>query len=144
MAIVKLEPFFRFPRIFEEEDWEWPEFPATWSRRGLNVYETDKEVVVEAAIPGIPVEKVEVAVEDGVLKIHGAVEEKKEEKAKRKYYMESVASTASYAVRLPVKVDKKKIKAEAEDGLLKVVLPKEKPAPAKKVEVVPIRSKKAA
>jgi len=143
MAIVKLEPFFRFPRLFEEEEWEWPEFPTLWSKRGLNVYETDKEVVVEAAIPGIPAEKVDVSVEDDVLKIHGAQEEKKEEKEKRKYYMESVSSTVSYALRLPTEVDEKKIKAEAENGLLKIILPKRKPAPAKKVKVA-IKSKKTA
>jgi len=143
MAIVKLEPFFRFPHVFEEEDWEWPDFTSFLPKKGLNVYETDKDIVVEAAMPGIPAEKVEVSVEDGVLKVHGAQEEKKEEKEKRKYYMESVATSASYAVKLPAEVDEKKIQAEAENGLLKIVLPKAKPAPAKKIKVA-VKSKKAA
>ena len=64
MAIVKWSapsgwPTLRgWPQLLE--DWEWPE---TETGSGLNVYETDNEVVVEAPVPGIPKDKIEITAE---------------------------------------------------------------------------------
>lgn len=41
---------------------------------GLDVYETADEVVVKAAVPGVPADKIEVTFEDGVLRIRGKAE----------------------------------------------------------------------
>ena len=77
MAIVRWEPlrlgpmWHRWPRLFDE-DWDWPEEIG----RGLNVYETKDEVVVEAAVPGVPADKIEVEVEGDLITIRGQVEEK--------------------------------------------------------------------
>ena len=90
MAIIRwdpfvLQPWFRWPRWMEE--WEWPE----WSEpsRGLRIRETDKDIVVEAVVAGVPAENVEVTIEDGVLTIKAEVEEKEEKTEKEKVEAEA-------------------------------------------------------
>jgi len=85
VAIIRWEPtfprwFWRWPNLWEEEE-EWPELTVT---EGLDVYETENEVVVKAAVPGVPADKVEVTFKDGVLRIRGKVEETEEEKKRKK------------------------------------------------------------
>jgi len=83
MAIIRWEPmrlgpWWRWPRIFDE-DWDWPEEIG----KGLNVYETKDSVVVEAAVPGVPTDKVEVEVEGDLITIRGRVEEEEKEEKKK-------------------------------------------------------------
>jgi HSP20 family molecular chaperone IbpA len=108
--------FFR-PMLWEEEE-EWPEITMT---EGLDVYEEDDKVIVKAAVPGIPADKVEVTYEDGVLRIRGKYEEKEEEKKKRKvvYRMDRVTSF-DYTTTLPRPVDEKSIEAKVENGVVVV------------------------
>lgn len=134
MAIVKresfLHPFFRWPEIWEEE---WPEISTA---RDLSIYETDKDIVVEAPIPGVPAEKVEVTVEDGVLTIKGGHEETEEEKKKKKVvYRAARRASFNYATSLPRAAEEGKAKAEVEDGIVKVTIPKAKKEKPKTVKV---------
>lgn len=137
MAIVKINPFApwlgdRFFPTFEEDD-GWPMVKVT---DGLDVYETDKEVVVKAAVPGIPAEKVDVTFEDGVLRIKAEVEEAEEEKkAKKVVYRQQKMSYFDYTTTLPRAVDGNKISAEVNDGVVIVKAPIAEAAKPKKIAV---------
>lgn len=136
MAIIRWEPFRLFPRwwrwpsLWEEEE-EWPEVPVT--TRGLDVYETEDEVVVKAVVPGVDPKKVDVTYQDGRLWIKGEVEE--EEKG-RKYYRKSSRSF-DYALDVPnIDPASEPKSAVVEDGVLTVTFTKAKPKErAKKIEV---------
>lgn len=84
---------------------------------GLSVYEEGDHVIVEAALPGVESEDIEVSQTHGFLLIEG---EKKEEETKRKYYRQAVRSF-SYRVPLPGKADMS-IEPEAifKDGVMKI------------------------
>ena len=56
---------------------------------GLSVSEDDKHVYVEASVPGVDPEKIEVSYDKGVLWIRGQQEEKEND---RKYYRKASAS----------------------------------------------------
>lgn len=139
MAIIRWSPWsvswprwgWRLPSLWEEEE-EWPELAVT---EGLDVYETENEVVVKAAVPGVPADKVEVTFEGGVLRIRAKVEEKEEDKKKRKvvYRREKMASF-DYTTTLPREVDADKVKAEVEDGVV-VTAPIAAKAKPKKISV---------
>lgn len=127
-------PWHRLPRLFEElEKWEWPEFGEL--ARGLNVYETKDAVVVEAAVPGISSDKVEVTVDRGMVTIRGEEEVKEEEKKKRKYYCEEKVSRFDYRTALPVSCDESKAEAEFTDGVVKVTIPKSAEVKVKPVKI---------
>jgi len=137
MAIVKFNPFSpwisdRFLSFFDEED-NWPQIRVT---EGLDVYETDSDVVVKAAVPGIPVDKVDVTFEDGVLRIKAKAEETKEEKEKKKVvYRQQRMSYFDYTTTLPRAVDGDKISAEVNDGVVTVKAPIAEAARPKKITV---------
>lgn len=129
--IRTLTPFFRLPSIWDEE--EWPSFNTS---QNLDVYETDNEVVVKAAVPGIPADKVDVTFEDGVLRVSGRVEEKEEEKKKRQVvHYEHRARMFDYTTTLPRAIDAGKISAEVEDGVVTVMAPIAEASKPKKITV---------
>ncbi len=139
MAIVRFDPFTRswFKPFFSWEDEE--DLPELTMTEGLDVYEEDDQVVVKAAVPGVPADKVEVTFEDGVLRIRAKVEEKEEEKKKRKvvYRMDRVASF-DYTTTLPRPVDEKTLEAKVENG---VVVVSAKIAEEAKPRKIPVKTK---
>ena len=137
MAIVKLNPFSpwfndRFFSVFDEDE-NWPVVKVT---EGLDVYETGNEVIIKAAVPGIPADKVDVTFEDGVLRIQAEVEETEEEKKKKKVvYRQQKMSYFDYTTTLPRAVDGGKISAEVNDGVVTVKAPVAETAKPKKIAV---------
>lgn len=105
----------------------------------MDVYETDKAVMVETALPGIAPENVKVSVEKGVLTVQG--EHKKEHEVDDKnYYRKEVRSGSFFRqVALPAAVLEDKVNAEFEDGILKITCPKAEQVKAKKVEIKVIK-----
>lgn len=132
MAIIRWSPLgtLRLPSLFDED---WLEFP-TAEIRGLNIYETEDAVIAEAAVPGIPEDKIDISVEDNIVRVTGAVEEKTEEKGKKRYFLQTKASSFNYAFRIPEGV-KDEPEAELSDGVLKLTFKKAKKAVPKKVKV---------
>lgn len=137
MAIIKFNPFSpwfseKFFSLWEDEE-NWPQVKVT---EGLDVYETDSDVVVKAAVPGVPADKVEVTFEDGVLRIKAKVEEKKEEKEKKRVvYKQERMSYFDYTTTLPRAVEADKITAEVSDGVVTIKAPIAEAAKARKITV---------
>ena len=115
--------------FWEDEDF----FPANASS-GLDVYETDSDVVVKAAVPGIRPEEVDITFEDGVLRIQAEHKEHEEEK-KKVVYQADRASHFSYTTTLPRAIDAGNIKAEVEDGVVVVTAPLAPEAKPRKITV---------
>lgn len=136
MAIIRWNPW-NFERMFED-DWELPTIPGV-SRlmgQGLNLYETQDAIIAEAAMPGIPEDKVDVTFEDGVVRVSASSESKQEEKDKRRYFMSSMSSSYNYSFRLPQGVVKdEEPKAELEDGVLRLIFRKEEKKEPRKIKV---------
>lgn len=141
MAIIPWEPFRGMERFFEDEDWL-PVVPFRNIKGAeVDVYETDKDVVVEMPLAGVKPEDVEINVEDNVLTAKGETKEEKEEK-KRNYWRKEIRRGAfERVVTLPVEVKADKAAAECENGMLKIVLPKTE---VKKVKKVGVKIKKIA
>ncbi len=101
----------------------------------VDVYETDKAVVVETPLAGFNPEDVKISVENGVLTLQG--EHKKEHEIEEKnYYRKEVRSGAFYRqIALPTAVLEDKVEASFEEGVLKITCPKTKSAELKKVEI---------
>lgn len=119
VSLRKWEPFRDFIEKFFEED-----FSFLLNRFATDVYETDKDIVVEMQIPGFKKENIKISFKDGYLKVEGKAEEKEEEKDKNYWRREIRKGSFVRVVPLPVDVDSKKAKAKFENGVLKIVLPK--------------------
>lgn len=138
-----LSPFEDFEKWFFDE--EWPRFPRLFEEEkfvpDMNVSETENEIVVETALPGVDPNKVNVTVEDNYLTVEGTTEKKLEEK-KRGYWRKEISSGSFYRqIRLPQEVEKEKAKAEWENGILKVSIPKVKQLPRGKKVAIKVKTK---
>lgn len=141
MAIIRFDPFrndfFSFPKPlmqpFLEDVEDWPELTMT---QGLNVYEEDDKVIVKAAVPGIPGDKLDISYEDGMLHIRGEVEETEEEKKKKKVvYRKQMISSVDYTTHLPRPIDSERIEAEVKNGIVMIKAPVAESAKPRKIAV---------
>jgi HSP20 family protein len=113
-------PFREFIEKFFEEDFGFTISP----RLATDVYETDKDLVVEMQVPGFKKEDIKISFQDDYLKVEGKAEEEKEEKEKNYWRKEIRKGSFVRVIPLPRKVDPKKAKASFKDGVLKISLPK--------------------
>ena len=90
-----------------------------------DIHETDNEYLVEAELPGIPKENIQVTYEDGVLTISGQQQiDTVDEDKKGKLIRSERSSTSLRRQYLLENVKEDEIKASYSDGILKVTLPK--------------------
>lgn len=101
----------------------------------LNVQESDKEVTVQAEVPGFTSKDLQVNVEGQRLTITGKRVTKEEKTEKKTVYREHCSDQIMRAVDLPAAVDAEKSTATLKDGVLELVLPKT--APARKIAIEP-------
>ncbi|RME87133.1 MAG: Hsp20/alpha crystallin family protein [Anaerolineae bacterium] len=94
------------------------QFPA------IDMYQTDDDVVVKAALPGMKADDVQISVVGDVLTIKGEVQEKEEVKKRNYHLREQRYGAFERSIRLPTEVVADKAKAEFEDGILTITLPK--------------------
>ncbi len=136
MSLIPWRPFSDLDKFFGDDDWLLPVFPRVdMTKPAMDVKETDKEVVAEVEIPGFDPEKVDVSVEDGVLRVKGSMDEKKEEKEKGYWRKEIRTGSFERMVRLPVAVKENAVEATYEKGVLKIVMPKAEAKPSAKVKI---------
>jgi HSP20 family protein len=136
MAIIRWNPW-NIERFFED-DFDMPTLPgiSRLAGQGLNLYETEDAIVAEAALPGILEDKIDVSVDNGIVRVTGTVDEKQEEKTKRRYFMTSMATSYNYSFRLPQgMLESDEPTAELEDGVLRLTFKKVKKAEPKKIQI---------
>jgi HSP20 family protein len=104
---------------------------ADWTP-SCNVSETPEEYRIEAELPGVKQEDLEVSVEDRVLMLRGERREEKEEKKGKKYHrVESSYGSFMRSFTLPNDADEDKVVAKYKDGLLSVRIPRTAPKQSK-------------
>ena len=101
----------------------------------VDMYETDDEVVVKTAVPGIKSEDIDVSITGDVLIIKG--ETKAEEKVEKANYIrrERRYGAFSRSLTLPSTVVADKATAEFENGMLTLTLPKAEEVKPKTIQV---------
>jgi HSP20 family protein len=90
----------------------------------VNIVEDKNDYKVSLAVPGMKKDDFNIDVEGNMLTISSEKEESKEEKDEKYNRKEYSYSSFSRSFTLPEEVNKEKIEAKYEDGLLKLVLPK--------------------
>jgi len=103
----------------------------------VDVKETADEIMVRAELPGLEPKDVNVSVQDGVLTISGEKQNEREEgKADTNYHLlERRYGRFERSFTLPRTVSAGGVKAEFQNGVLNVTLPKAEEAKPRKIEV---------
>jgi HSP20 family protein len=100
---------------------------------GVNIFETKDDYVLEAEVPGVTKDGVEITVEGNELTIVGRRE--KEDLKAEAIYRESSAADYRRVFELDPAIDTAKIDAKVEQGLLTIQLPKSERVKPRKVTV---------
>lgn len=102
----------------------------------VDVYETDKEVVVGSAIAGVTAEELDISLEQDILIIKGERKNPAEiDKDKNYFVKECYFGPFEKEIILPKEVDTSQIKAKMKNGFLTIRLPKEKGEDLQKIEI---------
>ncbi|MCD4674268.1 MAG: Hsp20/alpha crystallin family protein [Anaerolineaceae bacterium] len=104
----------------------------------IDLYQDNDNVVVKAALPGLKAEDVEISVTADVLNLRGEYKQESEQKDATYHIREQRYGSFERAIRLPVEVQTGKAKADFEDGILTITLPK---AEAVKPKMISIKAK---
>ncbi len=107
---------------------------GAWVAPAVDIYETDEAILVEADMPGVTREGVEVGIEKGLLTIVGHAARRPIEGVTQ-LYQEIVPGDFHRAFTLGEEVDESGVSASISDGVLTVTLPKAEPKRARKIEV---------
>ncbi|MGY2130631.1 Hsp20/alpha crystallin family protein [Hymenobacter sp. HD11105] len=91
----------------------------------VDAYETERGYQIEAALPGIKREDIKVDFHQGRLTISGERQFKNEQNDRRYHLVESSFGSFQRSFQLPDTVDPSQIEASFEDGVLRVMVPKD-------------------
>lgn len=99
----------------------------------INMYEKDDTVTLTAALPGVKSDDINIELVDHSIVIKG--ERKNDRQGKEYIRAEREFGCFKKVVQLPYEVDREKVKAEMEDGILKITLSKSESAKPKKIQI---------
>jgi HSP20 family protein len=99
-----------------------------------DIYETDEALTVVMEMPGVEKNRLNVALENDVLKVDGQIDFTKYKDIEPVYAEYNVGHYAR-SFTLSNKIDQEKISAQLEDGVLTLTLPKAKQARPRRISI---------
>lgn len=138
-SLVRWDPF----RALRRPDDTFDAFVREFFARGesemieplADVAESNGEVTVKMAIPGVDKEEIHISVDNGVLDVHGETRKETEEKKKDYYRQEIRYGSFRRAITLPAAVDVDKADAKLKDGILTITMPKSKATKGHQIKI---------
>ncbi|HET9911637.1 MAG TPA: Hsp20/alpha crystallin family protein [Anaerolineales bacterium] len=106
-----------------------------WSSPAIDMYQTDDEVVVRAALPGFKADEVQINVTGDVLVLRGEMKHEEEKKDRAWHIREQRWGSFERSIALPTDVKADKAVADFENGILTVTLPKAEEVKPKTITV---------
>ncbi len=128
------ENFYNMLDDFFSDNWS-PKRSFERETFKVNVQQNENEYFIEAELPGVTKEEIEVDLNEGRLNISVKREEKINEEKKNYIHRESRYCSMSRSVYL-ADADSKGVKAKLDNGVLNIMVPRqEKVVNAKKIEI---------
>ncbi len=107
----------------------------------VDIHENESELVLSAEVPGIEDKDIEIEIENNTLSIQGERKIENETKEENYHRIERSYGSFSRSFTLPTNVNQDNIKAEYDNGVLRISLPKKPELKPKKVKVLQPKSK---
>ncbi len=123
-------PNIKIPSIWDDEDF----LPAPTNMSGLSISEDDTKIYIEASLPGIDPNNIDITFQDGNLWVRG--EEKEEEKDKERKYYRQASRAFSYRIAVPGDIDNSiDPSATYKHGVMTIAFMKSPKSQPKKIQV---------
>ena len=145
MNIIKYDPFrelrslqdemnrlflTNFPRSFNREE----TMSGAWSP-SVDIFENKDHIVIEAELPGMKQENVDISIENNVLTLRGERTFEKKDENDNFHRVERSYGSFTRSFTLPPTVSSENAQAEFENGVLRVTLAKREEAKARKIQI---------
>ncbi len=102
----------------------------------LDVAETKEGFIVEASLPGVKPENLDITLQDNILTISGETRQEQTTGEKPNYHrVERRYGRFSRSVSLPTQVQSDKVEAHLENGILRLEIPKAEEVKPRKISV---------
>jgi HSP20 family protein len=101
----------------------------------IDLFQTEDEVVMKASLPGLNSEDVHISVTADVLTLSGNFKQENERKEATYHIREHRYGSFERSVMLPVDVQTDKAKADFENGVLTITLPKAETVKPKTINI---------
>lgn len=101
----------------------------------IDIYQTEKELVIQSAIAGIKLKDLDISIEKDKLTIKGKREKPIENEKINYFYQECYWGPFSREIILPVEIDPSRAEASFKEGILTIRMPKIEREKKKKIEV---------
>lgn len=101
----------------------------------VDVYETEKELIVQSAIAGVNNDQIDISLENDILIIKGQRENPSKDKERVYFTKDCYWGSFSKEIILPRTIDTSKIDAKIKDGILMIRMPKAERAKRKKISI---------
>jgi HSP20 family protein len=106
-----------------------------WSAPAIDMFQSDDEIVVKAALPGIKADEVQINITGEVLTLKGEVKQSQEMEEKAWHIREQRFGSFERSIALPTDVVADKAQADFENGILTITLPKAEEVKPKSITV---------
>jgi len=118
--------------IMDKEDWLNDSYDGQLS---IDVYQTDKEIILKSTIAGVKPEDIDISINKDMVTIRGRRFQEDEVPEENYLYRECYWGGFSRSIILPTEIKADKIKASLKNGILKVILPKASQPKAHSIKV---------
>lgn len=146
MSIVKYDPFRDLRTLQDEMN---RLFTGSLSRTGgqqdeimrgawspsVDIFENKDQIVLEAELPGMKPEDVEISIENNVLTLHGERKFEKKDEGDNFHRVERSYGSFTRSFTLPPTVTSENANAEFENGMLRLTLAKREEAKPRRIEI---------
>ena len=146
MNIVRYDPFNELRSLQDEMN---RLFSSSFTRGGSNedqimrgawnphvdIFENKDQIVLEAELPGMKAEDVEISIENNVLTLHGERKFEKKNEGDNFHRVERSYGSFTRSFTLPPTVNSENATAEFENGVLRLTLAKREEAKPRRIEI---------
>ena len=102
----------------------------------IDVYQTPTEIVIQSPIAGVDMDNIEVSIENDMITVSGKREKQELVEEKDYFYQECYWGGFSRTIALPTQeVDIEKAKAEMDNGVLTIRIPRAEKLKSKKLKI---------
>jgi HSP20 family protein len=145
MTMIKYDPFRElrslqdevnrlFSSSFSRRDGDNELMRGAWSPQ-VDIFENKNEIVLEAELPGMKPEDVNISIENNILTIHGERKFEKKDEQDNFHRVERSYGSFTRSFTLPPTVSSENANAEFENGVLKLTLAKREEAKPRRIEI---------
>lgn len=97
----------------------------------VDVYQTEKEVIIKAEIPGVSKDDLDVFIDENSIRLSEQTRKDERYKDENMYRSERFYGSFARAIPLPAEVKPDQARAEYKEGILSVIIPRMEPSKMK-------------